>query len=55
MLTLFWILQPEPIVTCGPIITFWPIEQFRPIVLPASTWQKCQMTVPSPIAAGSST
>ena len=30
--TLFWILQLSPTVTSGPIMTFWPIEQFSPIV-----------------------
>ena len=32
--TLFCILQPLPIITSGPAITFCPNEQFFPILVP---------------------
>ena len=54
-LTLFWILQPSPTLTSGPIITFWPITQSRPIRLPARMWLKCQIRLPAPMAQPSST
>ena len=41
--------------TRGPITTFCPIEQLRPIETSPRIWQKCQMLVPSPICTGSST
>ncbi len=42
-------------VTPFPIITFWPTVQSRPMRASAMTWLKCQMRVPSPISARSST
>src|SRR5581483_2854138 len=35
--------------------TFWPSTQFLPMRAPAATWQKCQILVPAPIFAPSST
>src|SRR5262245_52526501 len=39
----------------APTKTFWPNVQPGPTRAPAMTWQKCQIRVPSPMAAGAST
>src|SRR5690606_18959649 len=53
--TLFWILTLLPIRTPFMTTTFWPSEQPVPITAPGMTWQKCQILVPPPTDAPSST
>ena len=52
---LFWIFTPLPTTAAEPMTTFWPIEQFSPIVAPFMMWEKCQIFVPLPIVQGWST
>src|SRR5262245_24437609 len=54
-LTLFWILQPSPILTPDDTSTFCPMLQSRPMTLSFITCEKCQIFVPGPIRHGSST
>src|SRR5207244_9570096 len=53
--TWFWILQPSPMTTPVSTYTEKPTEQSRPMTLPPRTWLRCQMRVPSPTRASSST
>ena len=55
MLMLFWILQPLPILAPPPTLTFWPMDTFSPISAPGITCEKCQIFVPVPTLAPSST
>src|SRR2546426_8455242 len=52
---LFWILTLLPMRVPGITTTFWPRLQRSPITAPGMTWQKCQIFVPRPTCAPSST
>ena len=53
--TLFWIFTLFPIRVPGITTTFWPRLQRSPISAPGMIWQKCQILVPLPMLAPSST